>query len=562
MVAFQFLGELLLEFVKGILNIFFSTQNEVGGIFGGLFRIIDITNYIEILNSYKQSFGVGDWIVAVLGIIVLLALIVGFFFVLYRLISRLVRRYFSKKPLNDDLLDEIARLNAELTRVHRSRERLLDLQSRMGGTVGQRAAQEMAESEYDESVIGAPQGVAAGMAGGMVAAGGGVAVAAAVPSNIVVSAAPQTSSLSNPTGNRYYKLIEIDELFQGEEPPQYEFNNDVSLEEICDNIRHWACKERRLFYEPRVIRLFVSALATTRLIILQGISGTGKTSLPYALGVFLNNPATIAPVQPSWRDRTEIFGYFNEFTKRYNETEILRAMYEALWNDNVYLTVIDEANISRIEYYFAELLSIYELPSRDNWCVDLTSSGWDTDPHFIKKGRMKLPDNMWYIATINNDDSTFSVSDKVYDRAIPININSKGVPFEADEEKAVSYRLSYKHLEEMFKEAQEKYKVSQENIDKFNKMDDYVIEHFRLAFGNRIVKQLNEFVPVYVACGGTEIDGLDYVLCNKILRKFESLNLNYIRDEVDGYIEYLNTHFGEENMTESKEYLLRLKKLF
>ena len=93
-------------------------------------------------------------------------------------------------------------------------------------------------------------------------------------------------------------------------------------------------------------------------------------------------------------------------------------------------------------------------------------------------------------------------------------------------------------------------------------MDNYVIEHFRLAFGNRIVKQLKEFVPVYVACGGTEIDGLDYVLCNKILRKFESLNLAYIRDEIDGYIQYLNDHFGEENMTESKEYLLRLKKLF
>ena len=89
MVAFQFLGELLLEFVKGILNIFFSTQNEVGGIFGGLFRIIDITKYIEILNSYKQSFGVGDWIVAVLGIIVLLALIVGFFFLEKNITTRM-----------------------------------------------------------------------------------------------------------------------------------------------------------------------------------------------------------------------------------------------------------------------------------------------------------------------------------------------------------------------------------------------------------------------------------------------------------------------------------------
>ena len=63
-------------------------------------------------------------------------------------------------------------------------------------------------------------------------------------------------------------------------------------------------------------------------------------------------------------------------------------------------------------------------------------------------------------------------------------------------------------------------------------LDDYVIEHFRLAFGNRIVKQLRDFVPAYVGCGGTEIDGLDYVLARKVFRKFESLNLSYIRDEI------------------------------
>lgn len=552
MVVWQFLGELLLEFVSGILNIFVSPTGQIGGIFGGIWRIINIMGYVEIFNNYKSSFTVADWVIGIIGAIVLVALIAAFLGVFIYFISKMFRRYLTRKPLNDDLLDEISRLNAELTRAHRSRERLLELQGIMPSQYQERDLDELGETAVSgdgETRVGAP-----------VRAGG--SVAAAMPQNIVVQAAQQESSLGNPSGNRYYKLIEIDNLYQSENAPTFEFNNDVTLEEICDNIRHWACKERRLFYEPRVIRLFVSALATTRLIILQGISGTGKTSLPYALGQFLDNPATIAPVQPSWRDRTEIFGYFNEFTKRYNETEILRAMYEARWNDNVYLTVIDEANISRIEYYFAELLSIYELPSRDNWCVDLTSSGWDTDPYFIKKGRLKLPENMWYIATINNDDSTFSVSDKVYDRAIPININTKGIPFEPDESKAKKYRLSYKHLEEMFKEAQVKYKVSQENIDKFNKMDDYVIEHFRLAFGNRIVKQLNEFVPVYVACGGTEIDGLDYVLCNKILRKFESLNLNYIRDEVDGYIDYLNEHFGKENMQESKEYLLRLKKLF
>lgn len=533
MIAWTVLGELLLQFVGGILNVFVSPIGQTGGIMGGLFEIINVTEYIAIFNDYKRSFTPVDWIVSIIGVVILIVLISALVGLLVFYVVKFFRRHFTRKALNDDLLDEISRLNAELTRAYRSREKILEL----NGLMPKDFSKEQLDSLGDESKP-------------------------AITADGEASEDEQKKEVVTNGESRYYKLIEIDKLYHSENVPQFEFNNDVTLEELCDNIRHWACKERRLFYEPKIIRLFVSALSTTRLLILQGISGTGKTSLPYALGVFLENPTTIAPVQPSWRDRTEIFGYFNEFTKRYNETEILRAMYEALWNDNVYLTVIDEANISRMEYYFAELLSIFELPSRDNWCVDLTSSGWDSDPEFIKRGRMKLPDNMWFVATINNDDSTFSISDKVYDRAIPININTKGVPFEADESKVKHYRVSYKHLEELFKEAQVKYKVSQENIDKFNKMDDYVIEHFRLAFGNRIVKQLNEFVPVYVACGGTEIDGLDYVLCNKILRKFESLNLNYIRDEVDGYIEYLNNTFGEANMQESKEYLLRLKKLF
>jgi hypothetical protein len=114
----------------------------------------------------------------------------------------------------------------------------------------------------------------------------------------------------------------------------------------------------------------------------------------------------------------------------------------------------------------------------------------------------------------------------------------------------------------MFDEAKAKYKVSEENLKKIEVLDDYVIEHFRLAFGNRIVKQLRDFVPVYVACGGTEIEGIDYVLANKILRKFESLNLAFIRDEIEGLVSYLSELFGKENMGESKAYLSRLQKLF
>jgi hypothetical protein len=114
----------------------------------------------------------------------------------------------------------------------------------------------------------------------------------------------------------------------------------------------------------------------------------------------------------------------------------------------------------------------------------------------------------------------------------------------------------------LFVEAIKKHPVSQENLNKIAKLDTYVIEKLRIAFGNRILKQLKDFVPIYVACGGTEIDGIDNILANKIFRKFESLNLAFIRDELDGLIDFMNKSFGKNNMKESKAYVERLKKLY
>ncbi len=357
--------------------------------------------------------------------------------------------------------------------------------------------------------------------------------------------------------SRFYKLSQVDKEYENYVAPDYD--NQITLPEICERFRNFACSRMGLFYDIKIIRLFLASFASTRLIILQGISGTGKTSLPYAFGKFLQNDAIIASVQPSWRDRAELFGYFNEFTKRFNETEVLKKMYEATHNEDIYLTILDEMNIARVEYYFAEMLSILEMPSRDEWVIDLVPSVWPTDPKHLVEGKMHLPDNMWYIGTANNDDSTFAITDKVYDRAMSIDINEKGRPFDAPDTGPMN--LSYKHLESMFKDAFVKHAVSQENLQKIADLDDYVIEHFRLAFGYRIVKQLKEYVPAYVACGGTEIDGLDYVLCHKIFRKFSSLNLSFVRDEIPGLITYLDKLFGKNNMGECKDFLRRLQKL-
>ena len=84
---------------------------------------------------------------------------------------------------------------------------------------------------------------------------------------------------------------------------------------------------------------------------------------------------------------------------------------------------------------------------------------------------------------------------------------------------------------------------------------------FKVAFGNRIVSHLGKFVSAYVACGGDEVEGIDYFIAKKILRKFEQLNIAYIKDEIDGFVTFLDKTFGKGKMKECIEYVLRLKKL-
>ena len=359
------------------------------------------------------------------------------------------------------------------------------------------------------------------------------------------------------TQSRFPKLTAVDIEYEKYKIANYA--NNFTLEELVETFRNFAASKLHLYYKSEMIRLFISALASTKLVILQGISGTGKTSLAYAWGKFLKHDSCVASVQPSWRDRTELFGYFNEFTKKFNETEVLKELYVAGYTDDIYTVILDEMNISRVEYYFAEMLSILEMPNKDEWIVELVSSSWPDDPKRIVDGKLKIPANVWYIGTINNDDSTFMVTDKVYDRAMPLDINDKGQVFDPIDTEAQDINFSY--LDKLFSEAMANNPISEDTLNKINEMDDYVIKHFRIAFGNRIVAHMKKFVPVYVACGGDEVDGVDYFIARKILRKFEQLNISYIRDEIDGYIEFLDKTFGKGKMKECEEYLLRLKKL-
>ena len=384
----------------------------------------------------------------------------------------------------------------------------------------------------------------ANIAGGMAAA--------------TVAARKQSEEEEKKSAVRFPKLDLIDRKYMHYVEPK--FDDEITLERFCEGYRNFASSQMHLYYTMEIVRRFVAGMASSHIMILEGISGTGKTSLPYSFSRYLANPATIVSVQPNFRDRTELLGYFNEFSKRFNETEFLRALYEANYRDEPCLIVLDEMNLARIEYYFAEMLSVLEMPSKDEWIVDLVPTGWQGDPVKLIDGKIRINPNIWFVGTANNDDSTFTITDKVYDRAMPIELNERAAAFEAQDQPAV--HVTAEHLSDMFDKAKEMYPLSDGMQEKLNKLDSYLQTRFKLAIGNRIIKQMNDFVPVYVATGGTEQDAIDYILSRKVLKKFESLNLSFVRDEIKGLIAYIEKVFGKTGMKDSKDYLTRIQNLY
>lgn len=555
----SFAWELLAKVVYNIVAVFASILNLF--IFGWV-------DYFNIFLTYFNTFD----LVGKIGAVLLFALLIAIPVLIAIIV---VRRWKLHRALKSDTSDnktlyrEIGRLNKQVLDLMDEKNKLLALKvNAMGGT--QRIPYVGASALTDDSiptvanVVGG--GSAAGGEGAGVVAGSAslsldgdsVSGAAAAMAKATVEAKTLAEEKEISLATRFPKLSQVDLKYRDWQPPAYD--NDITLEYFAEGYREFACNEMGLYYSSEVVRRFVAGMAASKLLILEGISGTGKTSLPYSFSRYIDNPATIVSVQPSYRDRTEVLGYFNEFSKRFNETEFLRALYEAGLREDPSLIVLDEMNLARVEYYFAEILSVLEMPSHDEWVLDLVPTAWVGDPKALNGGKITVPDSLWFVGTANNDDSTFTITDKVYDRAIPIELNERADSFECPHHERV--HVTSDHLQYLFQKAKVEHVVSEELLEKMHKLDQYLQTRFRLAFGNRIIKQMYDFIPVYVACGGTELGGMDYIIARKVLKKFESMNVSFVRDEMSGLIEYIEKTFGEGGLPDSISYLLRIQNMY
>lgn len=550
------------EFLKFAFELLSQVVYNIAQVLASLLKLL-ITGWAEyflIFKTYIGTLNIAGKILSVLLMLILIAIPV-------LIVVLIVRKIILKHQLKNDDVDnselykEIGRLNKQVLNLMDEKNSILALKvNAMGGT--ERIPYMGASALVDDgiptvgNVTNASGEAAASVVPSAVAAGGKAGV---VPGAVIAGGTLKAVLEDKPdVVHRFPKLQLVDEKYANYVEPA--FNNDISLEEFADNYRLFAASQMHLYYTPEIIRRFVAGMAASKLLILEGISGTGKTSLPYSFSRYMNNPATIVSVQPSFRDRTELLGYFNEFSKRFNETEFLRALYEANYRQEPTMIVLDEMNLARIEYYFAEMLSVLEMPSKDEWVLDLVPTAWDGDPVKLDAGKIHVTDGTWFIGTANNDDSTFTITDKVYDRAMPIELNERADAFECDPQPACE--ITTEHLLYLFQKAKVEHPISDVMMENIQKLDKYLLTRFKLSFGNRIMKHMYDFIPVYVACGGTELDAMDYIVARTVLKKFESLNVSFVRDEITGLISYIEKIFGTEGMNDSKEYLRRIQNLY
>ena len=207
---------------------------------------------------------------------------------------------------------------------------------------------------------------------------------------------------------------------------------DVNELEWLNGI-HQACEDYGLHFNKRLLTAFHTSLKTAEwapLTVLAGVSGTGKSELPRLYSHFGGLYFAPVSVQPNWDSQESMLGFFNSIDNRFDAQPVLNflAQTQKDWEpeadgypglrDAMSLVLLDEMNLAHPELYFAEFLSKLELRrgTRQNLPQLDVKIGSGMKPYKLPLGR-----NVLWVGTMNQDETTKSLSDKVLDRSIVMN---------------------------------------------------------------------------------------------------------------------------------------------
>lgn len=358
-----------------------------------------------------------------------------------------------------------------------------------------------------------------------------------------------------------------------------------------------------------VYRPYITAIKSKPFLLLAGISGTGKSRIVRELARAcwdVDSPEYTAhkpknyemvQVKPNWHDSSELIGYVSRINgEQYVVGPFLRFMVKAILDPNTpYFLCLDEMNLAPVEQYFAEFLSVIESRKQENGKVvtdpivdyepteaykNLIDQLFDDDEiraeYLKEKGgkRLSIPQNLIVVGTVNMDETTFSFSRKVLDRAMTIEMNEVNLAGGLTQKHETIGKLNFDDLVGMNVEGVDVYADHQDVCDKaiayLQKIND-VLEGtpFKVAYRTR-----NEFL-LYVVNNlpyrkdedGNELSeeevvarALDEITSMKVLSRIEGDDQK-VKEELLARLEQAVTDMLPETLHEKSVSLAKLKEM-
>ena len=344
---------------------------------------------------------------------------------------------------------------------------------------------------------------------------------------------------------------------------------------------------REYDFDYGTIRQFYTALKTNQIIVLNGPSGTGKTSLVTHFSDIISAKFKLIPVQPSWADRQDLLGIFNPMKKKYHPSVLLDFMVQAKNDpDTLYIACLDEINLATIEYYLADILSVREqnkelelyseFEYRENmneigWYIkwmskeygleNMEMKDWETEKFEVNDVRdfeyisrylnlvqyphaIEIPSNIRFVGTMNMDGSVKPLAPKVIDRSFIIRIDEQREKPEKSEmigamvigAEHFTLQKSNEHPRKDFFE------------EKFNQLSKS-LEPIDAGYSRRVKKHMEDYIHISSDFDLEEETVLDEIVMTKLLPR-----INYFIQRNDSFAEDLKNKVANIVGKDSKAY--------
>lgn len=333
-------------------------------------------------------------------------------------------------------------------------------------------------------------------------------------------------------------------------------------------------KAKGLEYPSRTLRAFHTAMKvneTTQMAVLAGISGTGKSQLPrqYAAGMgigFLQ-----VPVQPRWDSPQDLMGFYNYIEGKFRPTDMARALWalDELNNkdavsDRMMMILLDEMNLARVEYYFSDFLSRLESRPEASAITDKNERK-DAEieleiPKMINPPRIFPGYNLLFAGTMNEDESTQSLSDKVVDRAnilrfaAPKKIKEAQTKGTIEPTLALS-RSTWQGWVRPITSADRRGHATQQ----VEKLVD-LMKAFKRPFGHRLGRAMIAYVANYPEVEGARAfeDAIADQIEMRLLPKLRGIEVEMATAEFSRLIGLVRDEFGDDKLAEAIEASIQL----